>query len=884
MLSALRALYCWGLRSILSLRYRVRFVGGDALRRLRGPILIVPNHPGLIDPALVLSNVWPYAHPRPMAFESNLRNPVLAPVVKLFDVVRVPDTNVTSAGAQTQARAAVQEVIDGLHRGETHILWPAGHIQKDGLERLGSARALSDILAAVPEANVVALRTRGVRGSMFTWAPTGTKPVVHTNQLLQGIGIVLSNLLFFTPRRNVEIAAEVLDRSKIPAGDRTAVNRYFESWYNAPGQEPPVFVPYHFLVGPRTIEFPPPKVGGDLDLSGVADEVKAAVAGLIAETLKRPAGEEFRQPETGLDELGLDSLGRMELTLNVERRFGFSAGEVPETVGQLWALAAGMLSKGEAKPAPPEWFVPASNADPVEPLADTIDAAFLKRALSSKRDAIVADDLAGTLTYEKMLVGVWTLRKRLAKLPAPNVGLMLPASVAADLAFYALRLAGKLPVMLNWTTGPSNLAHAAKVMGLTHVVTSRAFIDRVALDPVGLDGQKADWVFLEDFRKDIRSFEKLRTLLAVRYWDGFLRRLAARPLDPDAPAVVLFTSGSEKAPKAVPLSHANILADMRGLVRMLDIRRTDSLIGFLPAFHSFGLSVTVVMTAVAGVRVVHHPDPTDAGGLVRKLAAYKPTLMVATPTFVSYILDRAKSGENPLGSLRLVAVGAEKCPDAVFRRFHDQASQAMLLEGYGITECSPVVSVNAPNANRVGSLGKPVLGVEVRVVDLDTQQPLPVDQLGMLWVSGPTVFGGYLAHDGPSPFVEADGKRWYVTGDLAKLDADGFLHFGGRLKRFLKAGGEMVSLPALEEPFADQYPAGDDGPQVAVEGVETDGGRAKIVLFATVPIDLAAANATLKEKGFQGVMRLDEVRRVDRIPVLGTGKTDYKQLRAMLAG
>jgi long-chain-fatty-acid--[acyl-carrier-protein] ligase len=167
------------------------------------------------------------------------------------------------------------------------------------------------------------------------------------------------------------------------------------------------------------------------------------------------------------------------------------------------------------------------------------------------------------------------------------------------------------------------------------------------------------------------------------------------------------------------------------------------------------------------------------------------------------------------------------------------------------------------------------------VVGLEDGVPLPAGQMGMIHVSGPSVFSGYLGYDGPSPFVHHEGKRWYVTGDLGELDPDGYLWFRGRLKRFLKAGGEMISLPALEEPFARLHPPTEDGPRVAVEGVQLDSGR-RIVLFTTEPLDVREANALLLREGFHGVMRLDEVRRVERIPVLGTGKTDYKQLQALL--
>jgi acyl-CoA synthetase (AMP-forming)/AMP-acid ligase II len=256
-------------------------------------------------------------------------------------------------------------------------------------------------------------------------------------------------------------------------------------------------------------------------------------------------------------------------------------------------------------------------------------------------------------------------------------------------------------------------------------------------------------------------------------------------------------------------------------------------------------------------------------------------MLVGTPTFVSYIVERAKPGD--LNSLRLIVVGAEPCPSSLYGRCRQMAPAAALLEGYGVTECSPVVAVNRPEANRPGTVGQPLPGLEVAIADVETEQELPPGRRGMLWVSGSTIFPGYLGYDGPSPFRERQGKRWFVTGDLASIDADGYIRLAGRLKRFLKAGGEMISLPALEEPFARRYPPTAKGPCVAVEGTETDNGR-RIVLWTTEPLSLAEANALLQEEGFRGVMRLDEVRHMERLPVLGTGKVDYRVLRAQLTG
>jgi long-chain-fatty-acid--[acyl-carrier-protein] ligase len=395
---------------------------------------------------------------------------------------------------------------------------------------------------------------------------------------------------------------------------------------------------------------------------------------------------------------------------------------------------------------------------------------------------------------------------------------------------------------------------------------------------VGVRIEGVDYLFIEDLLATVGKLERVRTLLRVRWRPGSVRR-AIPAVMPDQPAAVLFTSGSEKAPKAVPLTHANLLSCQRGVVEMMDATREDVILGFLPAFHSFGLTITTLLPLVTGLRVVHHPDPTDAVNLVHKIKAYGVSILVGTPTFVHYILERASPGS--LASLRLLVVGAEKCPPALLERCRQQALKLTVVEGYGITECAPVVSVDSPSAPRPGSIGKPLPGVSVRVVDLENGAVLPAGQMGMIQVSGPTVFPGYLHHDGPSPFIEEMGKRWYVTGDLGELDADGYLWFRGRLKRFLKAGGEMISLPALEDPFARLYPPTRDGPRVAVEGVEHEQGR-RIVLFTTEALDVREANAFLVREGFHGVMRLDEVRRIEKIPILGTGKTDYKQLHAQI--
>ena len=863
-------------RMVLGARYRLHVHGLEQPRSLSGPVLVLPNHPGYIDPFLLFVVLWPALRMRPLVYSGTFRGLVGRLIVGLVNALEVPDLTVASASARAQAEGAIAAVSDGLRRSERFILWPAGRVWRAGLERIGSARAAADILRAAPNAHVLLVRSRGVWGSSWTWAQLGARPPL-SRLLAAGLGWILANLLFFMPRRRVEITLEAADRAGMPEPRWDKLNPWLEQWYNGDldgRPEKPTWVPYHFLFGRRTFGFRPTTTkSADIDPGLVQPETRQRVLDMLAERLQRPLRENEQRPEVRLDQLGLDSLGRMELSLQVERSFGFTSDEAAETIGQLLALAEGRAQRKPPRPPPPGWAPLPTEARPLVVRGDMVPAAFVEQCLARPRDVVVADDLAGALTGERLLVGALTMARRLHAIEVPNVGVLLPASAACDVALMALGLADKLPVLLNWTTGPTYLPQAARSLGLTEVLTSRAFVDRV-----GVQVEGTRYVYLEELRATVGRGELLRAIMRVRWRPGSVRR-AVPAVSPDRPAVVLFTSGSEKAPKAVPLTHANILSCMRAGVSVMDMTGRDVLLGFLPAFHSFGLTVASFLPLLTGMRVVHHPDPTDAANLAHKSGAYGVTLLVGTPTFVHYIMERAAPGS--LKSLRLIVVGAEKCPDALFDCCREIAPGATVLEGYGITECSSVVSVNPPAAPKRGAIGKPLPGVQVRVVDLDSGEALPPGRRGMFQVSGPTVFPGYLAYDGPSPFVEEGGRRWYVTGDLGEMDADGYLWFGGRLKRFLKAGGEMISLPALEEPFTRLYPPTEEGPRVAVEGFEEERGR-RIVLFTTEPISLAQANSLLLDEGFRGVMRLDEVRRVEQIPMLGTGKTDYKVLRAQI--
>lgn len=867
------------LRFAFSFRYRVRVVGGQQLEELEGATLVMPNHTAFVDPPLVESHLhrWFPGCLRPISESRSYRDPLFYPLMRLINALEVPDLSEHSRSAAKQTYAMIDRVVEEVNRGESFLLYPSGHLQTTGEEIIGAARTAAEILDRAEKVNVVLVRIRGLWGSRFGCARTGHSPPL-VKQVLAGIGIVLTNLAVFIPRRKVTITVEVIRPDALPELKRETLNPWLEAWYNADlnGPEKPVYIPYHHLFGRRDYPFAVNQETVAIDVEKISPELRAEVNELVEDRLDRKLAEEENRPEITLERLGMDSLDRMDLAIEIERRYSFRSEKVGRTLGDLWALAAGLASSEEVEetPAPAAWTAPRPER-PLEVLGQTIPEAFVRRMLQNGDEAAVVDELTGLLSYRKLLTACLLFRKRFAQLDSQRIGVMLPSSVAADIVFFGLQIAGKLPVMMNWTTGPANMAHAVKTLDLKYIITSRKFVDRLHIEIEG-----AEYIFLEDVKSGIGKREAIATLASTYLTKGRILRSIPK-IDVDSPAVILFTSGSDAAPKVVPLSHRNLLTNINDTYPYVDAHSDDILFSFLPMFHSFGLTLATTLPMLLGLRIVHHVDPTDSQALLRLGRKYRPTYVLATPTLLNYMFEGGT--KEDFASYRFFIVGAEKVPGPLFERAKQIMPEATFLEGYGITECSPLVTGNLYGAIKLGSMGRPLKSLELLIVDPDTDEPLPQGETGMLLVRGPSVFSGYLHHDGPSPFVEVQGKSWYKTGDLVMLDADGYYQFRGRLKRFLKVAGEMISLPAMEEPIAARYPADESGPRVAVEGTDHEG-RRRIVLFATFDITLKEASTILTDAGFHGVMRLDTVEKIDAIPLLGTGKIDYKVLRKRVEG
>ncbi len=869
-------------RFVLSLRYSIRVSGLDTLRDKRG-LLIMPNHPAEIDPVLLEILLWRVLRPTPVVLEDFYHMPVLRRMFAMMRALPMPDMEAGRSEFKVRRiNGTLREVAERLARGDNVLLYPSGRLSRNGREIIGGASGIHTLLQQTPDATIVLVRTRGLWGSSFSWVYADRRPSL-VGCALHGAKALLMNLIFFTPRRKVTIEFETAPDDFPRAGGRAEINQWLENWYNAPCDEPLSLVPYCRWTMKKP-EIAGVRAARAVDVSDVPEAVRAGVSEEFARMLKRPPDTIKAEMELRKD-LGLDSLEMADMLSWPDERFDATDVSLVDltTVGAVMVIAAGghVANRETSKPVSVGgWKSEKSRPPMAMPEGPTIQECFLRACDRMAGASACADDISGALTYKRLKTGALALASVIKTLPGERVGIMLPASVAADVVLLGTMLAGKIPVMINWTLGARNLRHVIRLAEIETILTSMRFVDN--LDNVAFDEIEHLLVFLEDVRRDrIGLKKKISALIQSRKSaDKLLNLLNLASVSSDDTAVVLFTSGSETVPKGVLLSHGNILANIRDACSILAFQDNDALYGFLPPFHSFGLTATVFLPLLAGIRVAYYPNPTESRKLARGAERWHATLIPGTPSFLKGIIKTAR--EEQLRSVRIFVTGAEKAPPELFALTDALGTGAILREGYGITECSPVVSLCRLEDEPEG-VGKPLPNVEARIVDVETHHPLPQGEQGLILVRGPTVFSGYMGENPPNPFIELDGRRWYNTGDLGYITANGAIVIAGRLKRFVKVGGEMISLPAIEEALAQKWPPDEEkGPAVTVCATEVEGKRPVMYLLTTEDISVDTANDALREAGFSNVSRISIVRRVDIIPLLGTGKTDYRTLQGLL--
>ncbi|MCA9498517.1 MAG: MFS transporter, partial [Nitrospira sp.] len=466
-----------------------------------------------------------------------------------------------------------------------------------------------------------------------------------------------------------------------------------------------------------------------------------------------------------------------------------------------------------------------------------------------------------------------------------TVGILLPPSVGGALANVAATLSGRTTVNLNFTVGIQGLESASKQAGLTTVLTSRVFLEKAKVElPASLAP-----IWIEDIRNliDLQA-QFTSALLALFAPILMLERYCGATRHPsiDDIATIIFSSGSTGEPKGVLLSHFNLDSNVEGIAQVLHLGHKDRLLGILPFFHSFGYLTTLWFPLIHGAGVIYHPSPLDAGPIGDLIHQHRITILLTTPTFLQLYLRRCTPEQ--FGSLRIVLTGAEKLPDRLLIAFEERFG-IRPIEGYGVTECAPVIAVNCPDfrasgffqsASRRGTVGQPLPGVAVRIVDPDTEQPLMVGSPGMLLVKGPNVMVGYLGREALTAKVIRQG--WYITGDIAALDEDGFITITDRLSRFSKIGGEMIPHGQIENALREAANA--ETMVLAVTAVPDERKGEQLVVLHTleesvIPKILAKVSTSGLPNLF--IPKRDNFIKVDDLPVLGTGKLDLRTLKQL---
>ena len=532
-------------------------------------------------------------------------------------------------------------------------------------------------------------------------------------------------------------------------------------------------------------------------------------------------------------------------------------------------------------PTSPDLFVP-DLLTPDPPMV--LQRQMLRACRSAGSRLKMADSLGTRITGRELLTRIFAAKSALDRVLAADekmVGVLLPPMAGAAVVNAALALSGRVAVNLNYTTSQEILDLCIKRAGLKHVISSPAFLSRVKLDagPKLLDAG--------DLRKQLSIFDKIRAFVHATITPvGLLDRLLGLDrIRPDDVLTVIFTSGSTGDPKGVVLSVENVGSQVRAIDSMLHLSAADVALGVLPFFHSYGYTTTLWTPLTLEPAVVYHTDPRDAQTVGRLAREFHATLLMATPTFLRYYTRRTPPED--FSTLEAVFGAAEKLPkevcDAFEKRFGLRPSEA-----YGATEVSPLVAANVPPARHVpgrpadareGTVGQPILGCHARITEREGLKELPVGEEGMLWISGPNVMQGYLDRPDLTAKVIHDG--WYCTGDIAKLDAEGFITITGRESRFSKIGGEMVPHLSIEEAVNEALGA-PEGELMAVVTAVPDTAKGERLIVFHLPIAQAPTEIVQKllQRGLPKlwVPSVDSFAEIAELPVLGSGKLDLRHL------
>jgi acyl-[acyl-carrier-protein]-phospholipid O-acyltransferase/long-chain-fatty-acid--[acyl-carrier-protein] ligase len=484
-----------------------------------------------------------------------------------------------------------------------------------------------------------------------------------------------------------------------------------------------------------------------------------------------------------------------------------------------------------------------------------------------KKLAIIDRTLDRRLTYKKALIGSLILAKKFQKFEEGFLGIMLPNSSASVLSILATLMSGRVPVMINYSTGvEANVEYAQKKCAFKTIITSKAFCKKIKCRHI--EGM----VYIEDIMKSVSLLEKIKTSFkAGLSADNLINKIHRG--DEEDTMLILFTSGSEMEPKAVQLTHKNISSNFESLIKAFSLTPDEIFLANLPYFHVFGQTANLWVPILMGMTLVTYANPLEFKTICDIVREENITLVAGTPTFFWGYLRNSKPGD--FNKTNILLSGADKCPDSLRAGFIAKHNK-VLLEAYGTTETSPGITVNTLKNNRPGSVGRPLEGVQVMVENNETGELCKEEEIGKILVKGENVMKGYFDDFEKNSLSMRHG--WYDTGDMGYMDKDGYLWHVGRLRRFLKIGGEMVSLIKVEDVLEHLLPH--DTECCVVEVPDALRG-AKIVAAITHRIDEKSILKQMSEK-LPPIALPSKFVIIEEMPKAGTGKLDFRAITDMV--
>ena len=526
---------------------------------------------------------------------------------------------------------------------------------------------------------------------------------------------------------------------------------------------------------------------------------------------------------------------------------------------------------------------------------DTLPQVWIKEAKEVGEKLSIADSTGVELSGHKFITAVLLMRSKFKKLlgSSQNVGLIVPTAAGGSIANMATLTLGKTVVNLNYSSGTESLKYAIELADIKQIISSKQFMTK--LKAKGFDLSEAlegvEVLYLEEIKTTISKAEQLFTFLQAKFLPtALLRLLYIKSVANSSVAAILYSSGSEGTPKGIELTHQNILGNIKQFINVINPTEEDVMLGTLPIFHSFGLTVTTFAPLIEGIPVICHPDPTDGLGIAKLSTKYRATFLFATATFFRLYARNRKIHPKMFENLRMVIAGAEKLPKEITQLFKERFGKE-IWEGYGATETTPAASCNVHDAivpdtyhvqvgAKRGTIGLPLPGTAVMIVDPETYEPLTTGEDGMILIGGVQVMKGYLKNDEKTDEVikEIDGIRWYISGDKGHLDEDGFLTIVDRYSRFAKIGGEMVSLGLVEQEIRKCI---DEESQIAITAIPDEKKGERVVLLLEGEQDLEELKEKIKALEMNPLFVPSSYFKVDEVPKLGTGKADFKGAKKM---